>query len=985
MAEIFKSKSISKIKVLKSVFSVILLFALALVINNFVRAQTGGSTGSGSSGSSGSSSPMIKSLTKSSDKTSVKPGDTVNFTIKYDVDVNPTTVWKERFLAMFKSVPLARAAGGGTLTDYNNGNITIQLANSFAGFDLTPSIIDQLAGKNVTVIGSSYGVLSYSGTKPIKVKSLELKDGADFLAYTSLKIEAEETVTICKTCTIRAYGYAGGVASGCSGYGGSGQNKGEDALGENAAGAGGNWSTGAAGGGGAGGSTDHKSGVGGGGGGIGAGSGGDATKARYGQNAGDENPGQWNYGGGAAGFQGVGGGGLAVDGGEKASSGTSQKNPINGQISWDGKLIMGGGGGGAGQGRCKESSDPINESSTGSGRRGGGIIEVYAKTIKDFGVINTSGESGSIYRQAADDSGNQIISITPIGGAGGAGTMKIEADNICLHSSLQNGLSPLLSLGGSSGMAIYTANRIAYSGAGGGGGIIINPKSKLEVANKQGSLFGSAARTTLEGYLAMAVAASSGSGAENGRYIVGSGADAATGTRGDICGTGTGGEICLEPSVKFAFDNVDNLEKTKTVENGGNLILAWSVGEVDRAEDILLCEDNDNNNQCGDSSDKYLTITSAFANDAYSGTYNTGSLTSNKNYLLVASKTCADATIKTSVSGLAVIVGAVKKITLYDTYNSDILQFKSANMSEDFTSSMGNYVFDLDADKDGIAKGTATLSFAVADNACDQFLRSFVNTARITAQYAESTEGLTSIISLNLTCPELKIQGDIAAKGSIAPAKDIKVSGPAVVLSGSSIPDKIKAISAANVTFYDNYLFSQGSSDAYLKKLKTTISRLMQEVALNYNLVSIDDLKSHNPTGTWITSDDLNLSGNLSDVGTIIVNKADVVIGDFNTSNPNAAKPRQFLGLIVKDGNVTITSGTSQKHLAIYVFDSDNSGDGAINFSGSDGINYLGSMVAEKINFNSNIGTIQWDETISKNTPPGFSDIINPIIREKAR
>jgi len=166
--------------------------------------------------------------------------------------------------------------------------------------------------------------------------------------------------------------------------------------------------------------------------------------------------------------------------------------------------------------------------------------------------------------------------------------------------------------------------------------------------------------------------------------------------------------------------------------------------------------------------------------------------------------------------------------------------------------------------------------------------------------------------------------------------------------------------------------------------IKKRINRLFKESAKGSPALS----GSSTQTGIWRVEAGKTIAGNYSKKNTFIVKNADDSI---TIDNLNAL---QSVGIIAKDTNINIEG--INKNIAIFAYDTDTLDDicdvdgnckknkGNVTFIGGDDINFTGAIVAESISLGDKTGNIDWSSQLQTYVPEGFSEILSPLISEKA-
>ena len=274
--------------------------------------------------------------------------------------------------------------------------------------------------------------------------------------------------------------------------------------------------------------------------------------------------------------------------------------------------------------------------------------------------------------------------------------------------------------------------------------------------------------------------------------------------------------------------------------------------------------------------------------------------------------------------------------------------------------------------------GTKRVSFVVDENICSSSNQKIINSITI-IPYLGSKENNNSTFSGINTFPVeevvkcgVSIGGNIRANditGKITP-KDDK---PSLLIIGKGDSDFAGKEFSGNVSIIKyNQLINTDS-------IKSRIVRLYKESAKCKKggfLHCVSPLATS--SGIWKISPGETISGTFTNNITFIAKG-----GTLKINNVKGVTRTNTIGIIAMDTNVEIEGNNS--NIAIYAYDTNNSGDdGVVSFISNKEINFTGAIVAEKIKLNDNRGNIDWAPDLQVLVPEGFSEILKPIISEKA-
>ncbi|EKE14792.1 MAG: hypothetical protein ACD_12C00298G0001, partial [uncultured bacterium] len=319
-----------------------------------------------------------------------------------------------------------------------------------------------------------------------------------------------------------------------------------------------------------------------------------------------------------------------------------------------------------------------------------------------------------------------------------------------------------------------------------------------------------------------------------------------------------------------------------------------------------------------------------------------------------------------------------------------IFQFGSANMKKgihiiddptnlDFSGTSGVWddtespIFDFN-EADNTFKGEVEIQLIVPENICNKLTneRYIKNKATLIPYLGTYNNNSSTSLPLVIETPIENVQcgvsigGNIRAGGNINDSKiTFKDETPSLLIVGENSP--LSDPQKSNIQFlkYDD-LINTGA-------IKERINRLLKESAKSNPPQS----GSIDKSGIWkIAADAPNktISGSYKKKNTFIINNG----GTVKISNLDAT---QSVGIIAKDTNVEI-EGTN-KNIAIFAYDTGGVDDGNVEFINSD-ISFTGAIVAENIKLNDKTGDINWSSALQTYVPEGFSEILKPLISEKA-
>lgn len=216
------------------------------------------------------------------------------------------------------------------------------------------------------------------------------------------------------------------------------------------------------------------------------------------------------------------------------------------------------------------------------------------------------------------------------------------------------------------------------------------------------------------------------------------------------------------------------------------------------------------------------------------------------------------------------------------------------------------------------------------------------------------------------------ITGDIYAGGQI---RNLTVFGPSVVSAQSGTPTITLCDPIQRVWCVSNYSPTLRSS--WRTVMNDNLSRLISERALSWPPPGSD---FDGPTdrlggGVWYRSGNLDLSGDYTGRGTLIVDGNVRVTGNLRSNLP--------IGIVSRTGTITITANVeSIINVYFYAMHPTN---GAIIFENDpDLLIASGSFIAQQFVIPPRPIQITYSSTVAFNPPPGFVSFILPTILEQA-
>ncbi|TSC93733.1 MAG: glycine-rich cell wall structural protein 1.8-like, partial [Candidatus Berkelbacteria bacterium Licking1014_85] len=711
---------------------------------------------------------------------------------------------------------------------------------------------------------------------------------------------------------------------------------------------GGNWVDGGTGGGGANGyGFFQRNGIGGGGGNGGIGAGGIGA----GNGVID-----YYFGGGGAGYKGVGGFAKIALREIQGNSGKRVEDAITRWKDTDKKpLSMGGGGGSGGShGEAKHAE---------YGASGGGIIDFETTSENGYIYLNgkllANGESGMNYNEL-----NQSPSgYSSAGGGGAGGSIRLNTGNlfICPPSGRQDDLSKSLSAVGGLGTQwdLPAGSPYRINGGEGGGGIMdIVVKNSLQLLNLNNPDDGTSANsyTALNAIIESLVASPSGIVDAKGLFSL-----EADGTKpGTTCANPEIPDNPIPYEVVLMIDDKDvtdyEVERNITTGSTGDHKLTWVVLPSIQADQVLKLTKAELSNGAWGAETETANITSQRISE-----YPIGDLTKKTRFTILLYKDNTESELISSDAIEITVKNVGKMITVTDNFNNSSDEIIKTYADDEITISSPSYIF----------TGAIERSYDIPPNICDSYSdhNLVINKVELRAQNNKDTDIWLDDITTDLRCFP-KITGDIFA-GSVGTTvgtavKKITVSGPSLVLIGDSsltagdnvesVPDDLNNFPQI-ITGYST-MTDMGKLNKNINKLKNELLKDGTIINCSANIKVCNTLPTSVIDGKW----------------TVIIDSGS---GDINLGNYNLAE-NKFLGIIVTNGRNIKIIGNTQNHIAIYAPNSN------VTFDNPGEINFTGSIIANKIDLNNKTGTINWDPSIVTNAPPGFSDIIAPLVKEIA-
>ncbi|PIS08333.1 hypothetical protein COT76_01945, partial [Candidatus Berkelbacteria bacterium CG10_big_fil_rev_8_21_14_0_10_33_10] len=642
----------------------------------------------------------------------------------------------------------------------------------------------------------------------------------------------------------------------------------------------------------------------------------------------------------------------------QSGNGTSANDQLQTWLALGKKLTQGGGGGAGGGNYSGDHS--INE-----GRFGGGIISLKTNqngTIFTKGLISSKGDDGE-YKLMGGTT-NKIGA----GGAGAGGSINLDAGNIYICPT-DNNLKPLSMFdarGGDSGRKDYSghSNYALRSGAGGGGLVSLKATKVIEVGDNN---VGVGVKNDLQTQLNSVVAGGgnyssvTSNKSENG--IANLEIDGTTGNNDASCSDGFD-ETNLpdEPSVSL-WVNGEDVDVT-SLPSGTEINLTWTQ---DGANDLKLVT------KVGESAEttpQDVTASTSIASFPLEDDI----------YFKITASNASGSTSDTVKIFQYGSTNLAKGIHIIDTPTNLV---SATGESGEWDSSTQPLIFDFD-ESTNIFKGEVNIEYIVPSDICNKPVneRSIKNEATLIpylGTYASnnSTDSPSTIETLpeDVQCG-VSVGGNVRAHNIDDRKITFKDEIPSLLIVGedSSLSDPGKG----NIQF----LKYNGLIDVDM--IKKRINRLFKESAKGSPALS----GSSTQTGIWRVEAGKTIAGNYSKKNTFIVKNADDSI---TIDNLNAL---QSVGIIAKDTNINIEG--INKNIAIFAYDTDTLDDicdvdgnckknkGNVTFIGGDDINFTGAIVAESISLGDKTGNIDWSSQLQTYVPEGFSEILSPLISEKA-
>jgi len=269
---------------------------------------------------------------------------------------------------------------------------------------------------------------------------------------------------------------------------------------------------------------------------------------------------------------------------------------------------------------------------------------------------------------------------------------------------------------------------------------------------------------------------------------------------------------------------------------------------------------------------------------------------------------------------------------------------------------------------------TGEIKVRIKDNACENPV-GIENKIQIYQKHmwaGKTTNIINSDNHIIVDCPNLNIENEVGAGGDITnSASNLKFIGSSVISrSGTTAINKdTNVIDLSNRT----HSFDFNATEANFEELK-------KQRAKNLTGTGVFNLNSDNKPegGVWRMADGVatldkifekNSHGTIFYDGDLTINKI-----EWNASASGT------LGIVVKNGDVTIKDKTL-KNVAIYAYGDEYHADkGKIIFGYSDdGVDASGSFVGNSITIGQASGTIKYAPDLNVAPPPGFSSLVKEI------